>query len=337
MTRIVSPTYHDGAPQEQMNENILRPTELAHFIGQKSVKENLSILLGAAKKRREPVEHILFYGPPGLGKTTLAHIISKEMGAHIQTSSGPAIEKIGDLAAILTNLQEGDILFIDEIHRLNASLEEILYPAMEDYKLDLIVGQGPSAKIIQINLPRFTLIGATTRMSLLASPLRDRFGAVYHLNFYEDEDLTHIIRRSSHIMNIDIEEIAMQEIAGRSRKTPRIANRILRRVRDFAQMKGNGHITHTLSKDALSLMGVDQFGLDAIDRTILEIIVQKFRGGPVGLATIAAASGEDESTIEDIYEPFLMQIGFLDRTPRGRVATKDAFEHLGAPYLNALF
>ena len=337
MTRIVSPTHREDTPHEHMQENILRPTELAHFIGQKSVKDNLSILLGAAKKRQEPVEHILLYGPPGLGKTTLAHIISKEMDAHIRTSSGPAIEKTGDLAAILTNLQEGDILFIDEIHRLNATLEEILYPDMEDYKLDLIVGQGPSAKIIQINLPRFTLIGATTRISLLASPLRDRFGAVYHLNFYEDKDLTSIIRRSSHIMDIEIEEIAVQEIASRSRKTPRIANRILRRIRDFAQMRGNGAITHTLSKDALSLMGVDQFGLDAIDRTILEIIIQKFRGGPVGLATIAAASGEDESTIEDIYEPFLMQIGFLDRTPRGRVATKNAFEHLGVPYLNALF
>lgn len=328
MSRIVSVEQHETYGEETQ-ENILRPKKLEHFVGQATIKKNLSILLSAAKQRNEPIEHVLFYGPPGLGKTTLAHIISHEMGTNIRVTGGPSIEKGGDLAAILTNLQEGDILFIDEIHRLNTALEEILYPAMEDFKIDLIVGQGPSAKTIQIDVPRFTLIGATTKFSKLSSPFRDRFGAVYHLNFYDDKELEKIIHRTSRILEVEAEEKAISEIAKRSRKTPRIANRLLKRARDYAQIKGAGLVTHDLCMQALKMLGVDHYGLDQMDRKILEIIIHKFGGGPVGLSTIAAATAEDIGTIEDIYEPFLMQLGFLERTPRGRLATSAAHKHFG--------
>lgn len=328
MPRIIAGSLNDSQ-EDQFTENLLRPRELSSFIGQKNIKANLAILTQASKQRNEPLEHILLYGPPGLGKTSLAHIISREMSSSIRITAGPAIEKTGDIAAILTNLSEGDILFIDEIHRLQPAIEEILYPAMEDFKLDIVVGQGPSAKIVQIGLPPFTLIGATTKFSKLSSPLRDRFGATYHLNFYEEQELQEILMRSSRILDVSLASEAAIEIAKRSRKTPRVANRLLRRVRDYAQVKGSATITHPMCAAALTLLAVDAVGLDDMDRRILDVIIGKFNGGPVGLTTIAAASGEEQATIEDIYEPFLMQIGFLDRTPRGRVATRRAYEHLG--------
>lgn len=306
----------------------LRPKILDDFIGQNKVKENLSIAIQAAQKRGEPLEHILLHGSPGLGKTSLAHVIANELGSTIRITSGPAIEKSGDLAAILTNLNEGDILFIDEIHRLNKAIEEILYPAMEDFALDIIIGKGPSARTLRIDLPKFTIIGATTKASLLSAPLRDRFGMNHHLNFYEPEDITKIIQRSANILNIDIDGDSAGSIALRSRRTPRVANRLLKRVRDFCDVKGEGEITDDWCGRAFDMMEIDSLGLDWVDRKILETIIDKYNGGPVGLGTIAASTGEDETTIEDVYEPFLLQIGFLDRSSRGRVATDSAFGHL---------
>lgn len=311
----------------------LRPSLLSDFIGQDDVKRNIDILIRAAQGRNESIEHVLLYGNPGLGKTTLAHIIAREMGVGIKVTSGPAIERVGDLAAILSNLQAGDILFIDEIHRLNHAIEEVLYPAMEDFALDIVIGKGPSAKTVRIDLPRFTLIGATTRVSMLSAPLRDRFGAVYHLGYYEPEHMEHIVRRTAGLLEIDPEDGAVKEIASRSRATPRIANRLLKRVRDFAQVLHGGALTREVAKQALDQLQVDTRGLDATDRKVLEVIIERFKGGPVGVAALAAATSEDVETIESVYEPYLMQIGFIERTPRGRIATKHAHEHLGYPAL----
>ncbi len=320
-------------PQEASDDKVLdftlRPKTMHDFVGQKEIKENLDILMGAAKKRREPIEHVLLYGNPGLGKTTLAHIIAHEMDGAIRVSAGPTIERVGDLAAILTNLGENDVLFIDEIHRLNKSIEEVLYSAMEEYALDLVVGKGPAARTLRLDLPRFTLIGATTRISLLSSPLRDRFGGTYHLTFYTQEDIEKILARSAKLLNVKAEPDALTEIAKRARRTPRIANRLLRRVRDFAQVKSKVTITREVALEALGYLNVDPHGLDEIDRRLLSTIIEKFAGGPVGLNALAAATAEEEATIEEIYEPYLMQLGLLDRTPRGRVATTRAYEHLG--------
>jgi len=310
-------------------DQTLRPQTLAEYVGQQKIKENLSILLGAAKKRGQPVEHVLLYGAPGLGKTTLAHVIANELGANIRVTSGPAIEKTGDLAAILTNLAEGDILFIDEIHRLNRGVEEILYPAMEDYALDIVIGKGPSARTLRIDLPRFTIIGATTKASLLSAPLRDRFGMTYHLNYYELADIENIIDRSARILGVEIEPGMAGEIGKRARRTPRIANRLLKRVRDYCEVKGDGILSRGHCFHAFDLLEVDESGLDSIDRKILELIIDKFAGGPVGLNTIAAATGEEMATIEDVYEPYLIQLGFLDRSPRGRMVTDIAYKHMG--------
>jgi Holliday junction DNA helicase RuvB len=310
-------------------EQSLRPKSFGDYIGQEKVKDNLSVFLRAARERKEAVDHVLLYGPPGLGKTTLAHIIASEQRTTLHTTSGPAIEKAGDLAAILTNLEAGDVLFIDEIHRLSPTLEEILYPAMEDYKLDIIIGQGPSARSVRLDLPRFTLVGASTRIGLLTSPLRDRFGIVHHLGFYPESDLSEIVRRSAKILGVRIEEQGAMEVARRSRGTPRVANRLLRRVRDFAQVAGRETITLQVATEALERLSVDSYGLDETDRRVLRLILDKFGGGPVGLATIAAAIGEEQDTLEEVVEPYLMQIGFLDRTPRGRQATESAARHLG--------
>jgi len=307
----------------------LRPRRLAEFIGQDRVKESMSIFIEAARVRREPLDHVLLYGPPGLGKTTLAAIISHEMGVRLRVTSGPAIERAGDLAAILTNLSPGDVLFIDEIHRLSRAVEEVLYPAMEDYALDIIIGKGPSARSIRIDLPRFTLVGATTRTGLISSPLRDRFGVVHRLEFYSVDDLSTIVCKSADKMGIEIHPEGAREIARRSRGTPRVANRMLRRVRDYAQVRAGGAITPEVAAEALSMFEVDQLGLDRLDRRILSTIIDKFGGGPVGVETIAASINEEKDTIEDVYEPYLMQLGFLDRTPRGRVATARAYEHIG--------
>ncbi len=307
----------------------LRPQTFDEYVGQEKIKKNLDILIGAAKKRQEPIEHILLYGPAGLGKTTLSNIIAKEMGVGLKTTSGPAIERVGDLGSILTNLQDGDVLFIDEIHRLNKLVEEILYPAMEDYKLDIIVGKGPSARTLQLDLPKFTLIGATTRLGSISNPLRNRFGAVYKLNFYNDDEMQSIIRRSGKLLNIDINDGGCRKISCCSRQTPRVANRILKRVRDFAQIEGTDIIDEEISRRALQMLEVDELGLEPADREIIRIIIENFNGGPVGVQTIAAATSEEVQTIEDVYEPFLIQSGLLARTPRGRVVTKKGYEHLG--------
>ncbi len=310
----------------------MRPRQLTGFVGQTKVKENLNIAIAAAKSRDEALDHILLYGPPGLGKTTLAHIIASEVGVNIKITSGPAVERTGDLAAILTNLRSQDILFIDEIHRLNRTVEEMLYPAMEDFALDIIIGKGPGAKNLRINLPDFTLIGATTRYALLSPPLRDRFGAVYRLDFYDRTSIEAILKRSARILQIETEDKGAVEIARRARGTPRVANRLLKRVRDYAQVMADGLITQSVAVEALGKLEVDPIGLDEIDHKVLSTIIDKFDGGPVGLDTIAASISEEADTIMDVYEPYLLQLGFLDRTPRGRLATRLAYEHLGRPY-----
>ncbi len=319
----------EAGEEEQKIENRLRPSKLADFVGQDELKANLDIFIEAAKGRNEPLEHILLYGNPGLGKTTLAHIIGAEMGANVKVTSGPALERVGDLAAVLSNLTRGDILFIDEIHRMNHSIEEILYPAMEDFALDLMVGKGPSARTLRLALEPFTIIGATTRLSLLSAPLRDRFGSTLHLNFYNEADMAKIVIRSAEILGMKIESDASTTIANRSRRTPRIANRLLKRVRDYAQIKHDGQVTKEAADGALTMLAIDHLGLDSVDRHLLTTIIDKFQGGPVGLGTLAAATQEETDTIEEVYEPFLLQLGFLDRTPRGRVATFRAYEHLG--------
>ncbi len=323
--RVVEPK---AGEEEQRFEVGLRPQSLQDFIGQEGLKEGLSIFIEAAKKREEPLEHVLLYGNPGLGKTTLAHIIANEMGSNIKITSGPALERVGDLAAILSNLQKGDVLFIDEIHRLNKSIEEILYPAMEDYALDLVVGKGPSARTLRLGLEKFTVIGATTKLSLLSSPLRDRFGSTYNLHFYTEDEMSKIIGRSAQLLNVNADQPTCDLIATRCRKTPRIANRLLKRVRDFAEVRHDGTLTATIANEALNMLGVDELGLDGTDRMILQTLIEKFQGGPVGLQTLAAATHSEEETLELVHEPFMLQLGLLERTPRGRMATKAAYEHL---------
>ena len=326
--RLVNPTPQ---PDDRL-DNALRPRILANLIGQERVKENLSILIAAARQRGDPLDHVLFYGPPGLGKTTLAHVLANEMGVNIKITSGPAIERAGDLAAILTNLRAGDILFIDEVHRLGRIVEEVLYPAMEDFALDIVIGKGPSARSIRLKLPRFSIIGATTRLALLTAPLRARFGAVYHLDFYDQKAMEAIVIRAAKILAVGIEPEGVEEIARRGRGTPRVAIRLLRRVRDFAQVRADGIISRDIAQQALDLMNVDPLGLDDMDRRVLITIITKYGGGPVGLNTIAASISEEPDTIMDVVEPYLLQLGFLDRTPQGRVATPHAYHHLSLPY-----
>ena len=324
--RFMDPSYRD---EETTFENSLRPRLLQDFIGQERLKESIKIAIDAARGRHESLDHVLLFGPPGLGKTTLAHIISNELNVNLRSTSGPAIEKRGELAAILTNLEENDVLFIDEIHRLHPSIEEILYPAMEDFQIDIIIGEGPGARSIKIDIPQFTLVGATTRMGLLTSPLRGRFGIIQRLDSYDEESVATIVRRSAGILDVEIDEKGTLEIARRSRGTPRIANRLLRRVRDFAQVRAEGSIDHQVACDGLDLANVDRFGFDEIDRKLLLTIIEKFGGGPVGVNTISAAISEEKDAIEDIYEPYLIQIGFLNRTPRGRTVTRLAYDHFG--------
>lgn len=326
--RLINPTPQ---PDDRLDQ-ALRPRTLADLIGQDRVKENLEILIAAARQRGDPLDHVLFYGPPGVGKTTLAHVLANEMGVNIKITSGPAIERAGDLAAILTNLRAGDILFIDEVHRLGRMVEEVLYPAMEDFGLDIVIGKGPSARSIRLKLPRFTVIGATTRLALLSAPLRARFGAVYHLDFYDMPAMRKIVSRAAAMLDVQAETEGVDEIARRGRGTPRVALRLLRRVRDFAQVRGEGIITRDISQQALDLLNVDPMGLDEMDRRVLETIIEKYRGGPVGLNTIAASISEEPDTIMDVVEPYLLQLGFLERTSQGRVASRRAYDHLNFPY-----
>ena len=326
--RVINP---QPQPEDRLDQ-ALRPRLLADLIGQERVKENLRILIDAARRRGEPLDHVLFYGPPGLGKTTLAHILANEMNVNIKITSGPAIERPGDLAAILTNLRAGDVLFIDEVHRLGRVIEEVLYPAMEDFALDIIIGKGPSARSLRLKLPRFTTIGATTRLALVTAPLRARFGAVYRLDYYELDAMREIVRRAAGLLKVDSDETGIEEIARRARGTPRVALRLLRRVRDFTQVRSNGIITRDTAINALDLLAVDVMGLDDVDRRVLKTIIEKYNGGPVGLATIAASISEEADTIMDVVEPYLLQLGYIDRTPQGRVATPLAYEHLQLPY-----
>ncbi len=323
--RLLDP---EPRPDDRL-DTALRPQRLADVIGQDQVKENLAILIAAARQRKEALDHVLFYGPPGLGKTTLAHVVANEMGVSIKVTAGPAIERAGDLAAILTNLRAGDVLFIDEVHRLGKAVEEVLYPAMEDYALDIVIGKGPSARSIRLKLPRFTVVGATTRLALMTAPLRARFGAVYRLDYYDLAAMQAIVRRAAAKLNVEADEGGVEEIARRARGTPRVALRLLRRVRDYAQVRADGVITRPVAHEALDLLQVDPLGLDDVDRRVLKTIIEKYNGGPVGLNTIAAAISEEPETIMDVVEPYLLQLGFLDRTPQGRVATKAAYEHLG--------
>ena len=326
--RVISP---EPRPDDRIDQ-ALRPRKLAEIIGQDQICENLGILIAAARKRNEPLDHVLFYGPPGLGKTTLAHVLSNEMGVNIKITAGPAVERAGDLAAILTNLHAGDILFIDEIHRLGKAVEEVLYPAMEDYALDIVIGKGPSARSIRLKLPRFTVIGATTRLALVSAPLRARFGAVYRVDYYDLPAMTQIVRRAAKMLNVPSEDGGIEEVARRARGTPRIALRLLRRVRDYAQVRADGVINREIANLALNLLNVDPLGLDEVDRRVLLTIIQKYNGGPVGLNTIAASISEEPDTIMDVVEPYLLQLGFIDRTPQGRVATRSAYDHLGLAF-----